>query len=122
MSQLILPRRRFLAGLAAAFAAPAIVRAESLMPVRALAPDITITTLGWSDPRGASGLANTTYHLFRVYNSKTGADDFFATPDPNPNPPGGFDEAYRMGAIRTDPQGAVVRFRQKGPMFRTRPI
>ncbi len=36
MSSLILPRRRFLAGLAAAFSAPAIVRAESLMPVRAM--------------------------------------------------------------------------------------
>ena len=32
---LMLPRRRFLAGLASAFAAPAIVRAESLMPVSA---------------------------------------------------------------------------------------
>lgn len=32
---LMLPRRRFLAGLASALAAPAIVRAESLMPVSA---------------------------------------------------------------------------------------
>jgi len=33
---LILPRRRFLAGLATLFAAPAIVRASSLMPVKAM--------------------------------------------------------------------------------------
>lgn len=32
---IILPRRRFLAGLGSALAAPAIVRASSLMPVRA---------------------------------------------------------------------------------------
>lgn len=35
MSSLILPRRRFLTGLATLFAAPAIVRAASLMPVKA---------------------------------------------------------------------------------------
>lgn len=35
MSNLILPRRRFLTGLATLFAAPAIVRAASLMPVKA---------------------------------------------------------------------------------------
>ena len=33
---LILPRRKFIAGLAALIAAPAIVRAESLMPVKAI--------------------------------------------------------------------------------------
>lgn len=36
MSNLVLPRRRFLAGMAALFAAPAIVRVASLMPVRAI--------------------------------------------------------------------------------------
>lgn len=36
MSDLILPRRAFLTGLAGLFAAPAIVRAASLMPVKAL--------------------------------------------------------------------------------------
>lgn len=34
MAGLLLPRRRFLAGLAAAFAAPAIVKASALMPIR----------------------------------------------------------------------------------------
>ena len=34
---LILERRGFLAGIAAAFAAPAIVRAENLMPVKTMA-------------------------------------------------------------------------------------
>jgi len=33
---MILPRRSFLAGIASALAAPAIVRAESLMPVRTM--------------------------------------------------------------------------------------
>lgn len=36
MTGIILPRRAFLAGLAAALTAPAIVRAESLMPVKAM--------------------------------------------------------------------------------------
>jgi hypothetical protein len=36
----ILPRRQFLSGLAAAFAAPAIVKASSLMPVKVM--DLTI--------------------------------------------------------------------------------
>lgn len=36
MSNLILPRRSFLAGLGALVAAPAIVRAESLMPIKTL--------------------------------------------------------------------------------------
>lgn len=35
MAAMILPRRDFLAGLASALAAPAIVRAASLMPVKA---------------------------------------------------------------------------------------
>lgn len=39
MSNLILPRRRFLTGLATLFAAPAIVRAASLMPVKAAEPE-----------------------------------------------------------------------------------
>lgn len=37
MSGLIMPRRGFLAGLGAILAAPAIVRASSLMPVKAIA-------------------------------------------------------------------------------------
>ena len=36
---LILPRRRFIQGLVGLLAAPAIVRLESLMPVRALDPE-----------------------------------------------------------------------------------
>jgi len=36
MSNLILPRRQFLIGLGAALAAPAIVRAESLMKVKSV--------------------------------------------------------------------------------------
>lgn len=40
MSNLILPRRRFLTGLATLFAAPAIVRAASLMPVKAIDPRV----------------------------------------------------------------------------------
>lgn len=43
MSKLILPRRQFIAGVAALFAAPAIVRASSLMPVKSMvAPEFTI--------------------------------------------------------------------------------
>jgi hypothetical protein len=38
MMTLILPRRRFLAGLASLIAAPAFVRAESLMPIRVWRP------------------------------------------------------------------------------------
>lgn len=69
---LILPRRRFLAGLAAAFAAPAIVRAESLMPVKSLAscsweagtarfPDVTTYTFE-SQEIGTAGA--TRYFVF----------------------------------------------------------
>ncbi len=36
MSNLILPRRSFLTGMAAMFAAPAIVRASSLMPIKSV--------------------------------------------------------------------------------------
>lgn len=36
MSEIILPRRKFLMGMAGLFAAPAIVRVESLMPVKSL--------------------------------------------------------------------------------------
>jgi len=56
MSQLILPRRKFLAGLVGLIAAPAIVRAASLMPVKAINPGITIHTInvayddGYSTP------------------------------------------------------------------------
>lgn len=42
----ILTRRSILGGLISAMAAPAIVRAASLMPVSALAPEITIVTVG----------------------------------------------------------------------------
>jgi hypothetical protein len=44
-------RRSFLGGALAAFAAPAIVRAASLMPVRALDPDWWVPE-GWIIPRG----------------------------------------------------------------------
>ena len=92
---LILPRRRFIAGLAAAFAAPAIVRAESLMPIKAVRPEILkVTTLGWPDQRV------TTFHFFGVANSMTGAQDFFATPEISPKAPAGFDIVYRVGAMR----------------------
>ena len=36
MTDLIMPRRRFITGLVSLIAAPAVVRAESLMPVKAL--------------------------------------------------------------------------------------
>jgi hypothetical protein len=38
MSGIIIPRRNFLIGLAATLAAPAVVRASSLMPIRVPAP------------------------------------------------------------------------------------
>lgn len=44
---IILPRRRFLQGLAALIAAPAIVRFESLMPVHALPPEEFIQRTEW---------------------------------------------------------------------------
>ena len=60
MSELILPRRAFLAGLASILAAPAIIPAASLMPVsaRMLLPppgrDDRVGLLGWdlADPDG----------------------------------------------------------------------
>lgn len=39
---IIQSRRRFLTGLVSALAAPAIVRFDSLMPVKALPPDLTL--------------------------------------------------------------------------------
>jgi hypothetical protein len=39
MTSLVLPRRKFLLGLTSIFAAPAIVRVASLMPLSALPPD-----------------------------------------------------------------------------------
>ena len=45
---LILPRRSFLAGLASALAAPAIVKASSLMPVRALPLSLLQITDNWN--------------------------------------------------------------------------
>ena len=46
-----LPRRRFMAGLIGLIAAPAIVRATSLMPVKVLAEDspYLITSVDWDD-------------------------------------------------------------------------
>lgn len=38
-------RRKFLTGLASLIAAPAVVRASSLMPVKALAPTLTVEQL-----------------------------------------------------------------------------
>lgn len=46
MSDLILPRRKLLLGLGAMFAAPAIVRAASLMPVKVWREDYWIGTIG----------------------------------------------------------------------------
>lgn len=39
MSQIVMPRRRFVAGLLGLVAAPAIVKAASLMPVKAIEPE-----------------------------------------------------------------------------------
>ena len=50
MAQLILPRRRFLSGLATLIAAPAIVRAEALMPICVWKP-----TFGYSGGGGGMG-------------------------------------------------------------------
>lgn len=51
-----LPRRRILTGLASLIAAPAIVRASSLMPVRALSvhPGAWMSTNLWAYPYGRS--------------------------------------------------------------------
>lgn len=40
MTEILMPRRRFLTGLVGLLAAPAVVRAESLMPVKALTPPL----------------------------------------------------------------------------------
>lgn len=45
---MILPRRSILTGLASLVAAPAIVRAENLMPVKALRPSFTVTLGEWT--------------------------------------------------------------------------
>lgn len=46
MNKLILPRRKFLVGLASALAAPAIVRASSLMPIKVLAEETIVFEVG----------------------------------------------------------------------------
>lgn len=96
---LILPRRRFLAGLAAAFAAPAIVRAESLMPVKALKLDAT-----------SSYVANGTYHLFVVEHG-SGSWGVFGTQNPRAsNLPADYRLVRRMGMMRARSDvGAVCR-------------
>lgn len=45
MSEIIVPRRRFLTGLAGLLAAPAVIKASSLMQVRALEPSLV-----WYEP------------------------------------------------------------------------
>lgn len=54
MGNLILPRRSFLTGLAAAFAAPAIVKASSLMPIRGI--PLAPTSLVFDIPISNHGL------------------------------------------------------------------
>lgn len=42
MTDLILPRRKFLTGLMGLVAAPAVVKASSLMPVKAMTPEVLV--------------------------------------------------------------------------------
>jgi pectin methylesterase-like acyl-CoA thioesterase len=56
MSNLILPRRKFLIGLGALIAAPAIARASSLMPVKVMVPSGPLRV--YVDPVPLVGVAN----------------------------------------------------------------
>jgi hypothetical protein len=47
MSEIILPRRKFLTGMATLFCAPAIVRASSLMPI-SVSQALTVEPFSWS--------------------------------------------------------------------------
>ena len=57
MAELILPRRKFLMGAAALFAAPAIVRASSLMPVKSMPTGTTLATFEREYLRYLEGMA-----------------------------------------------------------------
>lgn len=78
-----LPRRKFIAGLGALFAAPAIVRASSLMPVKAWtgagpdyghpssdlardAMDVVVTNGGWMVPGTTISMDGRIYRVISV--------------------------------------------------------
>ena len=42
MTELIMPRRAFLSGMASLFAAPAVVKASNIMPVKVMPPELVV--------------------------------------------------------------------------------
>lgn len=65
MSELILPRRRFLQGLATLFVAPAIIKASSLMPVKAWQERVWL----WPVPEDATNLTLFNDRIFWLHPS-----------------------------------------------------
>ena len=49
MTELIMPRRQFLKGLIGLVAAPAVVKAASLMPVKVLQPELVVKKYEWHE-------------------------------------------------------------------------
>jgi len=78
----------------------------------------------WAEGTHAGGLdggavqANTWYHVFAIKNTTSGtADIIFSTDSVTPTLPNGYTKFRRIGAIRTDSNGVILKFLQWGDEF-----